>query len=469
MKLDLNALKKRLRTRSLLAITLESGRLAMSVVRSEEDEPRVAKSFSIPLGDDDVLKDPEKAGQQLAAALGEAGVRERRCVVCLPPGWALTASTDLPEVAEEDLRGYLELRAEREFTIPAGELRLGYCAYTLPSGQRRATLAALPAKKIEAVERMLEIAHREAASISLSLDKCLSEPEAMVHFLTNGNHTDVVVTAGGGVAGLRSLAGPLTSDDTAFDPVTFCREVRITLGRLPEPVRQQLRRAAFGGPSAQRLCVATRNDLQRMGIESPACGDAPGAANLAPDAVGAAAETARRRLRAEPIAFEFIVPETKPWQAMLERIDTKGRRRLALAAACLVVLPLVMLFIRSRIESHYEQRWDDMAAAANELDGLQQKIREFRPWFAATPQGLQLMESLVSAFPDQGDVWAKSVQVAEGYKVTCTGYAKTQQALLALLDKMRKRPDITALQVQQMRGDSPVQFAITYQWEAQHD
>jgi len=469
MKLDLDELKKRLRARSALAITIESGRVVVQQVHGEEEAGKPSASFSIPVGDESLLKDPEKAGQLLTTALSAAGIRERQCAVSVPPGWAMTASTDLPEVGAEDLRGYLELRAEREFSISATELRLGYCAYSLPNGQRRATLAALSSKKIEAVERMLEIAHRHASSISLSLDKCLSQPLTMLHFLTNGDHTDVVITAGGGVAGLRSLPGPVTSGDTVFDPVAFCRDVRITLGRLPEAVRQQIRHAAFSGPSAEKLCVQTRYNLLRMGIESPAYNYAAPAAESTTEATGAAADTALRMLRREPIAFEFVVPEVNRWEVLFQRFDTKRRRWLILAAVGLVLLPLLLLFIRSQIEGHLERQWNGMARTANELDGLQQKIHQFRPWFEPTPEGLQMIESLVAAFPDQGDVWAKSIQVAEGYKVTCTGFARTQPALIGLLDRLRARPDITALQVQQIRGENPIQFSITYKWQPQHD
>jgi hypothetical protein len=469
MKLDLNELKKRWLARSALAITVESGRLVADLVSGDEDGTRAGASLSIPVGDEEVLKDPDQAGQQLAAALKGAGIRERNCVVCVPPGWALTTSADLPEVGAEDLRGYLELRAEREFSIPAGDLRLGYSAYILPDGQRRATLAALSSKKIEAVERMLEVAQRHASSISLALDRCLSQPRTMLHFLTNGTHTDLVVTAGGGVAGLRSLAGPQGTGDTAFDPVAFCRDVRITLGRLPEPVRQEVRQAAFSGPSADKLRVQTRFDLLRMGIESPEATRVPVPGGTPPASVGAAAEAARCVLRELPVPFEFVVPETKRWQVWLERIDSTRRRGLILGAAGLVILLMLLLFIRSEIEGHLQAEWDAMAANVGELDGLQQKIRQFRPWFETSPQGLQLLESLASSFPDHGDVWAKSIQVAEGYKVTCTGFARTQPDLMGFLERMRTHPDITALQVQQIRGENPIQFSITYQWEPQHD
>jgi hypothetical protein len=466
MKLDLDELKKRLRARGALAITIESAQILVNLVRDDETGAQPVPPLSIPLGEADVLKDPDNAGRELLAALGAAGIRERNCVVCVPPGWALTASTDLPEVSDEDLRGYLELRAEREFSINASELRLGYSAYALPNGQRRATLAALSSKKIEAVARMLEIANRRASSISLALDKCLSQPEAMLHILTNGNHADVVVTAGGGVAGLRSFALPMSSSGATIDSTSFCRDVRITLGRLPEPVRQQIRHAAFSGPSAEELCIRTRYDLLRLGIKSP-----DGGVVAAPEdpRSSSAVEAARRMLGGQPIPFEFVVPETKRWQELLQRVDSSRRRGLILAAAGLVVLPLLLLFIRSEIESHLQARWDAMADDVASLDAIQQKIHQFRPWFEPAPQGVQLLQSLALAFPDQGEVWAKSIQVADNNKVTCTGFAANQPALMGLLGRMRLRPDIIALQVQQIRGENPIQFSVTYQWEAQHD
>ena len=83
-------------------------------------------------------------------------------MVRIPPGWALTASIDLPEVSAEELRSYLELCAEREFPVSVAELRLAHSPYTLADGKRRATLAAVPAKRMEAAGKMLAAAGRQA-------------------------------------------------------------------------------------------------------------------------------------------------------------------------------------------------------------------------------------------------------------------------------------------------------------------
>ena len=464
MKLDIATLKKRFQTQSVLALTLESGRIAVDLLRREEGGSNVVRSFTLPIGADAVIADAEKAGQLLAEQLAAAGLRERKCVVCVPAGWALTTSTDVPGVEAADLRGYLELRAEREFPIPVADLRIAHCSYTLPDGNARATLAAIPTKRAEAVEQMLAVAGCRAVSLSLGLDDCMpmQESPASLHFLANGNHVDVVIAAGGGIAALRSLPGVAGENGASFDASGFSREVRITLGRLPEMIRGQVTEALFGGApdSAESLCIEIRQHLHRMGIasrlERPAykTGDHP-AAGLA---------AARRHLRREPVVFEFLPPPVHRWQEMAQRFDSRGRRWMIGAGIALIVLPVLAFFVRSRIESSLQSEWDGMKDNVAKLESLQQSIRRFRPWFEPAPLNLQALESITEAFPEQGEVWAKSVQISEDFKVTCSGFAQNQPALLAMLGRLRARTDVTAVQVQSVRGEKPVQFSFTYKW-----
>ncbi|MDB6149017.1 MAG: hypothetical protein JWQ44_465 [Chthoniobacter sp.] len=470
MKLDLARLQKRFQNRGAVALTLESARVAIDVLRRDEAGTRVVQSLAIPIGADALLADPEKAGAELAAQLDASGVRERRCVVCVPPGWALTTSTELPEVAAEDLRSYLELRAEREFPIPVTDLRLAHCAYALPDGKERATLAALPAKRMEAIERMLQSAGCRAVSVSLGLDECVTaagQPAAM-HFLANGNHVDLVIASGGGIAALRSL--PTVAEHGAtLDTAIFSREVRITLGRLPEAVRQQVREAQFGGArrSAETLCNSISGHLSRMGIESRLA--TPTRESATPNAhPGAAIAAAEQHLIGRPVAFEFLAPQANRWQVMFQRFDSRRRRLVVGAAIGFVILPLFIFMIRSQIESSLESEWKGMQQNVAELDRLQQNIRQFRPWFEPAPHSLQIIEGIASAFPESGDVWAKSIQLGEGGKVTCTGFARNQGALMSLFDRLRARPDVVGLQVQQVRGENPIQFSVVYKWEAQN-
>ena len=468
MKLELAELQKRFQVRAALAITIESGRVAVDFVRREESASRVQTSFTLPWGAEAVLTDPERAGQRLAAELESAGIRERRCVVCIPAGWAMTTSAEVPGVTADDLRGFLELRAEREFPVPVADLRLAHCAYVLPDGKECATLAAVPAKRMDAIERMLAAAECRAVSVSLGLDACRPNRgvPAALHFLANGNHIDVVIAAGGGIAAVRTLPAPANAETAAFDAMGFSREVRITLGRLPEALRAQVREARFGGApaSAENLCQEMRPHLSRMGIESRLETPA-GTASAAHPA--AAIEAAGQHLAQQPVAFEFLPPQVHRWQLMARQFDDRRRRWLAVAAVALLVLPVLTFIVRAHMESSLNDEWRGMQGKVADLEKLQQRIRLFRGWFDPAPQSVQIMETLDASFPEQGEVWAKSVQITDGAKVNCTGFARNHTALLGFLDGLRKHSEISGVQLQQERGENPVQFSIIYKWGAQ--
>ena len=481
---DLAQLRKRLQPRSAVALTLEAERILVSVVRLslEDDGHTLTAAAPVPVRAAEVLTNPERAGAVLAAALDAAGLREKRCAVCVPPGWALTASTDLPPVSGEDLRGYLELQAEREFPVALNELRLAHCAYTLPDGKSRAALAALPSRRYEAVEKMLAAANRRALSVSLALGDTLTQPAPMLHLLAAPGQTEVVVTArGGGVAALRSLPGPaapeagaepsalqpgLGEETPAFDPAGFARELRITLGRLPQAVGQQVRRARFGGDpaAAARLRAATQDTLVRLGLETVETADG----TTARSANATAESAAVLALQRGPVPFEFVIPQPRKWEAAFVRYNTRRYRWIAGIAAALVFLPVLGFFVRSEQESHLEKRWAAMSGDVADLDALQAAIRRFRPWFEPQPQNLQVIETLFSAFPEQGDVWAKSIQIKPDGGVVCTGFARNRPAILALTDRLRKSQGVSGVQTQSIRGENPIQFTLTYKWAPLH-
>jgi hypothetical protein len=361
----------------------------------------------------------------------------------------------------------MELRAEREFPIPVADLKLASCAYRLPDGKQRATLAAVPVRKMAAVEHMLATAGCKVMSISLGLDECVATPDqpTAIHFVANGNHVDLVIAAGGGIAAVRSLPAPAGTNADTFDPIGFSREVRITLGQLPGEMRQDLREASFRGTpaTAETLCLEVRQHLRRLGIDSRLrTGDA--ANPLMHPPVGVA--SARRFLRREAVAFEFVPPRVDKWQVWQRRFEDPRRRWAVAGVVGFILLLIVTYWVRGHIETKLQAEWNGMRGRVNDLDKLQQGIRQFRPWFEPTPRTLQVIENLATAFPDSGEVWAKSVQLGAENKVSCSGFARNQGAWLAFLDRLRKRKDVSSLQVQQVRGENPVQFTFTYKWEA---
>jgi hypothetical protein len=468
MKMNLVNLQQIWRAPGALALSIESDRTEVTWLRRDNGSSRVAQSFSVAVGADAVLQDPQLAGRELAGALSRAEIPERRCVVCVPPGWVLVATTDLPAVAGDDLRSFFELSAERAFPIPVTDLHLAHSPYRLPDGRQAATLAALSAKRMNSVKQMLAAAGCRAVSISIGLDRCLPEPASAttgaLHFLANGRHVDLVITVGGGVVSLRSLP-LLPVEPRAQTPLNMegiGREIRLTLGRLPGDVRSQIREAWFAGPesSAAPLFKETRESLERLGIRSIAPD---------PDRPGAAVTAAHRHLRGEPLPFEFVPAAEHRWQAAIKRFDTQRRRWLIGAVLGFVVLPIVAFSVRAHQERRLEAEWARIRPVVSELETIQTNIRQFRSWFDVTPRSLEIFEALAAAFPDTGDVWAKTIEFREGGRLACAGMARDQAAWMSFLERLRERPEFHDVQFQQVRGENPVQFTFTCAWAPRHD
>lgn len=460
MTLDFKEIQKHFQPRSALALSIEPGALVAALVHRDGAPPR--SSITLDISADALVAEPAKAGAALAAALDAAQIRERRCAVCAPPSWALSAAADLPEISPEDLRGYFELRAEREFSTP--DLRLSHSAYALPDGTRRATLAAIPEKRMEGLEKFLHAAGCRPVSISLGLPGCISQAEPALHLLAHGSATDLVISTGDGIAALRTIPS---------DSAAFARELKITLGRLPEALRSRLKQARLTGHHTSALAEI----VEKMGLTA--------ASDEATRSSDAAVESASRYLRHTPVPFEFFVAVPNRWNEALGRFNTpKGRRTIA-TVATVVFLPVLAFSFRSHQESRLTSEWNGMKNVVTELDSIQQKIRQFRPWFEPVPQKLQALRTVIAAFPDRGDLWTRSVQITpyiakndnasrgtpnpQAATVTVNGFSQTNTALMSLQDTLGKQPGVSALQVKQVRGNNPIQFSLTFKWELRHD
>ncbi len=79
-----------------------------------------------------------------------------------------------------------------------------------------------------------------------------------------------------------------------------------------------------------------------------------------------------------------------------------------------------------------------MSANVKELQGLNQNIQQFKPWFDDSFTGLSVMRQLTLAFPENGAVTAKTIEIHDGNVVTCTGTTQSQAALLNALNTVAR-------------------------------
>jgi hypothetical protein len=75
-----------------------------------------------------------------------------------------------------------------------------------------------------------------------------------------------------------------------------------------------------------------------------------------------------------------------------------------------------------------------------------------------------MLAKITQAFPEEGVVTAKTLEIRDLSAVTCTGVAQDNQAFLNVLDRLRSVKEISDLKVDQVRGKTPMQFTFNFQW-----
>jgi Tfp pilus assembly protein PilN len=462
---------RRKRLTSLLGLTLDGSRLEGVVLRRTNGSLQRHQIFSVNLSLDPLTAAPELVGREIRNHLDTAGVRERHCVVGVPVKWALVAHTELPPLAEADAASLLQLEAERGFPCDVATLRLADSRCPLAAGKQQVMLVGISSTHLSALEQVLAAAKLKPVSFSLGLT-ALEPPggEAARGVLTlaiGENQVGLQITCGG-VAALRALEGAIEDEGgrRELHADLVAREARITLGQLPAELRAAVKHIRIFGPRelAQQLADEMELRFEPMGLKVEiVSGYAPDefGVQLPPEApVSPAFSLAARRLTGETPVFEFLPPKPSALLQLVAR-HSSGRLRSAGAAAAGVLVLVMGLFLFQQFELILlRSRWAAMSAKVQELDGLQQQIQQYRPWFDGSCRNLTILRQLTLAFPEDGSVTAKTVEIRDGNTVTCTGTAQDNGALRRTLNQLRTADGVTDVKLQQIRGQSPMQFSF---------
>jgi hypothetical protein len=487
---------RRKKLTGLLGLNLDGSHLDGVVLRRTNGSLQLQQSFSATLSLDPLTAAPELVGREIRNHLDAAGVHERRCVVGVPLKWTLTAQTELPPLPEADAASLLQLEAERGFPCDVTTLRLAHSCCPLPAGKQHVTLAGILNSQLTSLEQVLAAAKLKPVSFSPGITALqpagggarLSSAAAPSTFVAAAaedsrapgvlalaigeSQVSLQITCGGGVAALRTLesaienAGSRRTLHTGF----VAREVRITLGQLPAGLRESVRRIRIFGPHdlAQQLADEMELRFEPAGLTvEPVTKYSPDefGVQLPPDApISPAFSLAARLLTGQTPAFEFLPPKPTTLQQIITKYSS-SRLRSAGATAAGIVAIVGGLFLFQEIQLiRLRSQWSGMSAKVRELDGIQQQIQKYRPWFDESFRSLSILKQLTTAFPEDGAVTAKTVEIRDGNVVNCSGTARDNAALLRMLSQLRAADGVTDLKVDQIRGKSPMQFTFDFHW-----
>jgi hypothetical protein len=473
--LKINFSKRRSLT-SLLGLALDGNRLEGVVLRRTNGSLQRRQTFSVALTLDPLTAAPELVGREIRNHLDAAGVRERRCVVGVPLKWALTAHTELPPLSEADAASLLQLEAERGFPCDAATLRIASSRCPLANAQQHVLLAGIPDAQLTALEKVLAAARLKPVSLALGLAALQSPADlksnGVLALAIGESHVALQITCGGGVAALRALEGALDNEAgrRTLHADQVAREVRITLGQLPAGLRETVKRIRIYGPRELALQLADEMDLrfEAAGLSAEVVTTyAPDefGVQLPPDASWSTAfSLAARPLARQPAAFEFLPPRRTAIEQLAARYAS-GRFRTAGAVAAGIALLVGGLFFIQQIQLWWlRAQWSAMAVKVQTLETTQQQVRQYRAWYDESFRTLSILQQVSAAFPEDGVVTAKTIEIREGNGVSCSGNARDNASLLKMLAQLRTTTGITDLKVDQIRGKSPMQFTFDFHW-----
>jgi hypothetical protein len=465
---------KRKKPATVLGLAFDGGKIEGVVLRRTNGALQRLQSFSVTLTLDPLTAAPELVGREIRNQLDTAGVRERDCIVGVPLKWILTTHTELPPLPEADAASLLQMEAERGFSSDAATLQIANSRSALAANQKLVLFAGIPNTQISTLENVLAAAKLKPASFALGISALQSpgdeKAEGVLALAVGENNVGLQITAGGGVAALRALEGTLENEAgrRALHTDVVAREARVTLGQLPEALRARVKRIRIFGPRelAQPLVDEMELRFEPMGLKvewvSAYAPDEFGVQLPVEASVSAAFSLAARFLADQKTTLEFLPPKPSVVELFVKKY-TSGRVGTTGAVASGVAAIILLLFLYQQIELWVlRSEWSHMAAQVSELQNIQDQITQYHPWYDGTFRSLTILRQLTLAFPEDGSVTAKAIEIRDGNTVNCSGTASDNASFLAMLKRLHAVANVSQLNVDETRGKAPMQFSFDF-------
>jgi hypothetical protein len=461
---------KKIRLPSVLGLSLADGQLrACHVVRAKGGLEAV-KSTGAALTLDLLHPEAELIGREIKNHLDAAGIRERHCIVALPAQWVMGQHAAVPDLAPDDLASFLQIEAEKGFPIDPAQLQLARSAQKTATGSF-VTQLAVRHEQLEKLSAALKASGLKPVSFALGLTVLPGAiPPAgtgRVTIAVDAGGVTLLVAAGGGLVALRTFEAHIESEagEKIINGAAVGRELRITFEQVPADLRAELKELhLIGETTLVRQLAESLADWAKAAGLTISRGDLP----EKPLAAEIAERLATHLLENGSVALEFLPPRPSQWARLMARYNSKRLATAGFAVGAAAVLALGAFAWQEYRRWSLRSEWSAMENRVVALDAVTARIREFRPFYDNGFRSLTIMKRVTEAFPDNGSVTAKSVELRGSSIVTVSisGTARDNTALLRTLDQLRKSKEVQALKVEQIRGKTPAQFTFTFRWNA---
>jgi hypothetical protein len=377
----------------------------------------------------------------------------------------------MPEVSAEDASSFLQIEAEKGFPVDVAQLQIAR-SYQHTTGGEFVTQLAVRQEQIQQLGAALKAAGLKPVSYSLGLAML---PQAIAPAGSSGRITvaidptgvTLLIAAGGGIAAFRTFEASIESEagEKIVNGAAGARELRITFEQVPAALRSEVKQLFLTGESTM-----VRQLAESLAPWAKAAGLAIERGDLPEKNIDAemAEQLAIHCLEGTGPELEFLPPRPSRWALLMARYSSTRLATAGFAVAAAAVITLVAFGWLEYRRFSLMSEWDAMKAQVTQLDAVQARNREFRPWYDVSFRSLSIMKRVTECFPDNGSVTAKSFEVHGIGKpiVTISGTARDNAAVFRVQDLLSKMKEIEAPKIDQIRGKTPAQFTITFRWNS---
>ena len=461
--------KTKKRLTSVVGLAFTDGHLRACHVTRAKGANEVVKAASAALTLDLLHPESELVGREIRNHLDAAGIRERHCVVALPAGWIMSQHTMVPELSPADAHSFLQIEAEKGFPCDPAQLQIAR-SFHRSAGPAYVTQLAVRKEQLQQLGAALKAAGLKVVSFSLGLaalpDVIAPAGQGRITVAVEPKGAALLISAGGGIAALRTCEASVESEvgEHVVNGNAVARELRITFEQVPVDLRAELTQLALCGDESMSRQLA--EELTEW-AEAEGLAVTRSAVSQQPISDQMAEHVAARWLASEGPDLEFLPPHPGRWAMIVARYNSKRLATAGFAVGGAAVLALGFFAWQEYSRWSLRAEWEAMAVEVTALDVVQDRIREFRPWYDESYRNLTILSRVTECFPDNGSVTARSVEVhgITAQTVSISGTARDNASLLRTLDQLRKVKEIQAVKVEQIRGKVPAQFTFTFRWK----
>ncbi len=458
---------KKNRLSSVLGLSLGDGQLRASRAVRAKGGIEISQTATAALALDVLHPESELVGREIKNPLDAAAIRERNCIVAVPPRWIMIQQTKVPDMSPADAESFLQLEAEKCFPVDPAQLQITRSLQHTAAGNY-VTQLAVRREQIDQLSAALKSAGLKPVSFALGLavlpGAIPSAGRGRITVAVEPSGVTLLAAAGGGVAALRTFEASIESEagEHLVNAAAVARELRITFEQLPAELRAEIKQLVLvGDPGLARQLAEGLADWARSAGLTIERGDLP-EKTLAGEIATA---LATRYLETGFTELEFLPPHPGSWSRLVARYNSRRLATIGLAVGTAALLAVIAFGWQEIRVLSLRSDWSAMANDVIQLDAVQGHIREFRPFYDTSFRTLTIIKRVTECFPDNGAVTAKTFEIHNNAIISISGTARDNASLLRMQDQLRKAREVTGLKIEQIRGKTPAQFTLTFRWD----